>query len=259
MNGPAQPGHVYLVGAGPGDPSLLTLRAHQLLSTATHLYPDGLISDEILAMASSQAVITPVGKRFGRARVTQKEINQLIVTAAQAGHSVVRLKSGDPLIFGRAGEEIDALRQASIPLEIVPGVTAAFAAAAALQTPLTDRTSASKLVLATAHHAANRPDLDANSQPIWSGPLPFDATLVLYMPGPDLEALSSELIAAGIGRSTPVTAISRISAADQQTHCTELGALRSADCGPSPVLLLVGRSLAPARSATNASWETAPL
>ncbi len=248
MTLPAQPGHVYLVGAGPGDASLLTMRAHQLLSTATHIYPDGLISGEILALAGSHAVMTPVGKRYGRARVTQAEINELIITAAKAGHSVVRLKSGDPLIFGRAGEEIEALQRASIPLEIVPGITAAFAAAATLQTPLTDRTNASKLILATAHHAANRPDLDSDPQPIWKGPLPADATLVLYMPGPDLEALSRDLIAAGIVGSTPVIAISRISAADQQTHRAELGTLRSVDCGPAPILLLLGQSLAPAKA-----------
>ena len=222
---------------------MLTMRAHQLISTATHLYPDGLISKEILALADQRAVITPVGKRCGRPRVTQCEINTLIVHAARAGHSVVRLKSGDPLIFGRASEEIEALREASIPLEIVPGITAAFAAAATLQTPLTDRTSASKLILATAHHALNRADPIVASEAIWRGSLPSDATLVLYMPGPDLEALSRDLIAAGIDRFTPVTAISRISAADQRTHHAELGKLRSVDCGPAPILLLIGQSL----------------
>ena len=243
MKQTAQPGHVYLVGAGPGDPSLLTMRAHQLLSTATQIFPDGLVSGEILALASRKAVVTPVGKRYGRPRVTQDEINGLLVTAARAGQSVVRLKSGDPLIFGRAGEEIAALHRAAIPLEIVPGITAAFAAAATLHMPLTDRLSASKLILATAHHAAKRPDGHADPEPIWEGSLPSDATLVLYMPGPDLEALSRGLIAAGIDRSTPVTAISRISADDEQAHHSELGDLKSEDCGPAPILLLLGRSL----------------
>ena len=243
MKGPAQPGYVYLVGAGPGDASLLTMRAHQVLTTATHIFPDGLISEEILALANPAAVITPVGKRCGRPRVTQNEINALIVEAARAGNSVVRLKSGDPLVFGRAGEEIDALRDAGVPLEVVPGITAAFAAAAALQRPLTDRTSASKLILATAHYAANKADLDPDPQPVWQGPLPIDATLVLYMPGPNLERLARELIAAGIDPATPVTAISRISAADQLAHHTQLGLLLTQDCGPAPVLLLIGRSL----------------
>ena len=244
MSEPAKAGHVYLVGAGPGDPDLLTMRAHQLLRTASHIYPDGLISEEILALAGPQAVITAVGKRCGRPRVTQGEINELIIASALAGHSVVRLKSGDPLVFGRAGEEIDALRRAQIQLEIVPGITAAFAAAAALQVPLTDRTSASKLILATAHYAENKAELDPDPQPIWSGALPADATLVLYMPGPDLEALARELIASGISGATAVTAISRISAADQRTHHATLESLCSENCGPAPVLLLIGRSVA---------------
>ncbi len=247
MKEPAQPGHVYLVGAGPGDASLLTMRAHQLLSTATHIFPDGLISAEVLALANPAAVVTPVGKRCGRARVTQAESNTLIISAARAGQSVVRLKSGDPLVFGRAREEINALRQAKIPLEIVPGITAAFAAAAILQRPLTDRTSASKLILATAHYAANKAELDPDPQPVWQGPLPADATLVLYMPGPNLERLAQELIASGMDSATPVTAISRISTADQLTHHTEIGSLLTKDCGPAPVLLLIGRSLEPSR------------
>jgi uroporphyrin-III C-methyltransferase len=244
VKGPAQPGHVYLVGAGPGDPSLLTMRAHELLSTASHVFPDGLISEDVLVLANVTASITPVGKRFGRPRVTQQEINSFIIAAARAGESVVRLKSGDPLVFGRAGEEIEALRAAAIPLEVVPGITAAFAAAASLQIPLTNRTSASKLILATAHYAANKAELDPDPQPVWDGSLPEDATLVLYMPGPDLGALAVELISAGTEPSTPVTTISRISAPDQLTWHGDLGSLQSASCGPAPVLLLIGRALA---------------
>ena len=241
----AQPGHVYLVGAGPGDPDLLTLRAHHLLQTASHILPDGLISAAILALVPSTAAVLPVGKRFGTPRTTQAAINHTVVELAQASASVVRLKSGDPLVFGRAGEEIAALEAAGIPFEVVPGISAAFAAAAALRTPLTDRTSASRLILATAHHAENKLDLDPDPQPLWQGPLPSDATLVLYMPGPSLEALAQRLIASGIAPETPVTAISRVSAPGQHIHHSQLRSLRSADCGPSPVLLLVGRALAP--------------
>ena len=254
MKEPAQSGHVYLVGAGPGDPSFLTMRAYELLRSASHIFPDGLISEDILALIDPSATVTPVGKRYGRPRVTQSEIHGLLIAAARAGESVVRLKSGDPLVFGRAGEEIQALRAAGIPLEIVPGITAAFAAAAVLATPLTDRMSASKLILATAHHAANKLELDPAPQPIWQGPLPPDAVLVLYMPGPDLESLAHELIMAGIDRSTPVTSISRISAPDQITHHTKLESLKSIDCGPSPVLLLIGRSLAPLQSEERPEW-----
>lgn len=242
MKGPAASGHVYLAGAGPGDAGLLTMRAHELLTSATLVLPDGLISDEVLALVNARATITPVGKRYGQARVTQSEINALVIDAARRGEAVVRLKSGDPLVFGRAGEEIDALRRAEIPFEIVPGISAAFAAAAALEMPLTDRTSASKLILATAHYAANKAELDPDPQPVWHGALPRDATLVLYMPGPNLEALAAQLIDTGMDATTMVTAISRVSSLEQRTHTTELRMLRSDDCGPAPVLLLLGPS-----------------
>lgn len=248
MTRDAQPGHVYLVGAGPGDPDLLTVCALHLLQTASHILPDGLVSEAILDLASPTAVILPVGKRCGSARVTQSEINHLLVSLAEQGASVVRLKSGDPLVFGRAGEEMSALQVAGIPFEVVPGISAAFAAAASLQTPLTDRASASKLILATAHHAQGKRDLNPAHQPLWSGPLPSDATLVLYMPGPDLEALADQLMENGIAPETPVAAISRISTAAEHAHRTTLQDLRSSDCGKSPVLLLVGRPLALARS-----------
>lgn len=241
----AQPGHVYLVGAGPGNPNLLTLRAHQLLTSATLILADGLISPEILALANPAADLVSVAKRCGEHRITQANIHTLTISGARSGQSVVRLKSGDPLIFGRAGEEIAALTAAGIPFEIVPGITAAFAAAASLRTPLTDRTAASKLILATAHHAVNKPELDPNPQPIWQGPLPSDATLVLYMPGPDLEALARDLIQSGIHPTTPATTISRVSTPHEQTHATNLGHLRSANAGPAPVLLLIGHAIKP--------------
>ncbi len=148
-----------------------------------------------MSLAHAGAEITPVGKRCGQPRITQAEIHVLMLEAAQAGRSVLRLKSGDPLIFGRAGEEIAALRAAEIPFEIVPGITTAFAAAARLKTPLTDRSAASKLILATAHHAAGKLELT----PKWTGAFPDDATLVIYMPGRRFRALADDLIASGIG------------------------------------------------------------
>lgn len=137
-------GTVYLVGAGPGDPELLTVRALRLLESADVVFHDDLVPDEVLALVHRHALITSVGKRCGRPRITQAGIHALMIDSAKAGQSVVRLKSGDPLVFGRAGEEIAALRSAGIPFEVVPGVTAAFAAGAALSLPLTDRKSASK-------------------------------------------------------------------------------------------------------------------
>ena len=164
--------------------------------------PDDLVSDEVLALASPSAEIIPVGKRCGQPRITQAGIHELMLLHSRQGKSVLRLKSGDPLIFGRANEEIEALRGAAIAFEIVPGITAAFAIAASLGTPLTDRGAASKVILATAHHAAGKADVQ-----LWDGPFPAEATLVLYMPGRDFAALSASLIAAGIPAETPVAAV----------------------------------------------------
>jgi uroporphyrin-III C-methyltransferase len=235
----AQPGTVYLVGAGPGDPGLLTLRALKLLQTADVILPDDLVSDEVLDLASPSAEIIPVGKRCGQPRITQAGIHELMLHHARLGQSVIRLKSGDPLIFGRAGEEIAALTDARIPFEIVPGITAAFAVAAGLKTPLTDRTSASKLILATAHHAAGKLTLT----PSWTGAFPDESTLVIYMPGRDFATLAASLIASGIVPETPCVAVSKATTPDQQTTSTTVAALATAEVGPAPVLLLIGKAI----------------
>lgn len=247
MKTSAQPGNVYLVGAGPGDPELLTLRALRLLETADVILPDDLVSDEVLALACREdrkqpAVIIPVGKRCGQPRITQAGIHALLLEHAAAGRSVVRLKSGDPLIFGRAGEEIAALTTAGIPFEIVPGITAASAVAATLKTPLTDRTSASKLIFATAHHAANKLELT----PKWEGAFPADATLVIYMPGRNFRLLAEELIASGINGQTPCVAVSKATTPNELIHRTTLDALDDDSVGPAPVLLLIGNAIQPA-------------
>lgn len=232
----AQSGYVYLVGSGPGDPAMLTLRAAHLIKTADVILPDDLVSDEILALASPTANIIPVGKRCGQPRITQAGIHELMLEHARAESSVIRLKSGDPLIFGRAGEEIAFLREHRISFEIVSGITAAFAVAATLETTLTDRTRASKLILATAHHAEGKISLT----PSWSGAFPEEATLVIYMPGRDFEALAADLIASGIKSTTPATAVSRASTCEERVHVATLETLRSEDVGPAPVILLVG-------------------
>lgn len=244
----AQPGVVYLVGAGPGDPELLTLRAVRLLQTADVVLPDDLVSDEVLALASPSALVVPVGKRCGQPRITQAEIHALMLEHAGAGRSVVRLKSGDPLVFGRAGEEIAALTEAQLPFEIVPGITAAFAVAAGLKTPLTDRSSASKLIFATAHHAAPRPDAPAKLQltPKWEGAFPKDATLVVYMPGRRFRVLADELVASGIDPQTPCVAVSKASTPEELIHRTTLAALEDDAVGPAPVILLIGYAIQPA-------------
>jgi uroporphyrin-III C-methyltransferase len=266
----AHPGTVYLVGAGPGDPELLTLRALRLLETADVILPDDLVSDEVLALANPASrkhpsLIVPVGKRCGQPRITQAGIHALMLEHTGAGRSVLRLKSGDPLIFGRAGEEIGFLREAGIPFEIVPGITAAFAVAARLKTPLTDRSSASKLIFATAHHAVpgvraadeggeeeqtqipfgNDKKNGNDKKKWWEGELPPDATLVVYMPGRNFRALAGELIASGIDGATPCVAVSKASTPDERVHATTLGELDDESVGPAPVLLLIGHAIQP--------------
>ena len=237
----AEKGCVYLVGAGPGDPELLTLRALRLLETTDVIFHDDLVPEEVLALAHRHALITSVGKRCGRPRITQAEIHTLMIDSALAGQSVVRLKSGDPLVFGRAGEEIAALQAANVPFEVVPGVTATFAAGASLALPLTDRKHASKLILCTGHHAAEK----QSTAPLWSGPLPDDATLAIYMPGRDTSRIATELAATGLAADMPCCAISH-AATPRQTHTlARLGELRTLACGPAPLLLLVGRAIEP--------------
>jgi uroporphyrin-III C-methyltransferase len=239
LSSAAQPGHVYLAGAGPGDPDLLTLRVLRLLESADLILPDDLVSDEVLALAHAGAEIIPVGKRCGQPRITQAGIHVLMIEGVRSGKSVLRLKSGDPLVFGRAGEEMAALRAERIPFEIVPGISAAFAVAASLQTPLTDRTAASKLILATAHHAAGKLELT----PKWTGAFPEDATLVIYMPGRAFRILADDLIASGIAPETPCVAVSKATTPEEQVHASTLGLIDDVDVGPAPVILLIGNAI----------------
>jgi uroporphyrin-III C-methyltransferase len=235
----AEKGNVYLVGSGPGNPELLTVRAVQLLETADVVFHDELVSDEVLELVHRSALVTNVGKRCGQPKITQVGINALMIESARAGQSVVRLKSGDPLVFGRAGEEIAALRGAGISFEVVPGVTAALAAGAVLGLPLTDRKSASKLIFCTGHHAADK----AEGTPIWSGPLPEDATLVVYMPGRHPGRIARELMAAGVKTNTPCCAVSHVATARQSYTACRLVDFAKLVCGPAPLLLLIGRAM----------------
>lgn len=236
---PPEKGKVYLVGSGPGDPELLTMRAVELLKAADVVFHDDLVSDEVLGLVSHDALVTSVGKRCGQPKITQAGINALMIEAARAGRSVVRLKSGDPLVFGRAGEEIAALRREGISFEVVPGVTAALAAGAMLGLPLTNRESASKLILCTGHHSADKADCTS----IWSGRLPEDATLVVYMPGRDLGRIARELMAAGVKTDTPCCAVSYVATARQSYATCRLVDFAGLGCGPAPLLLLIGRAM----------------
>jgi uroporphyrin-III C-methyltransferase len=227
-------GKVYLVGAGPGDPELLTLKALRLLQTAGAVLHDDLVAPEILKLIPAAAQIHNVGKRCGKKRILQGEINSLMVAFAASGLRVVRLKGGDPLIFGRAGEEIEALRDHHIPFEIVPGVTSAMGAAAAAQISLTHRRASDALVFITAHRASEQDATD------WSKFVSSGATLVIYMPGRNYSDMAKRLISAGLCSNTPCAVISRATTRYQRTHRTTLVDLHRAPRLASPTLLIVG-------------------
>jgi uroporphyrin-III C-methyltransferase/precorrin-2 dehydrogenase/sirohydrochlorin ferrochelatase len=223
---------VSLVGAGPGDPDLLTVKALRLIQSADVLLHDDLVPQAILNLAPNQAEIINVGKRCGTKSITQEEIHALMITNARANRHVVRLKSGDPLIFGRAAEEIAALGAAEIPFEVVPGITAAFAAAAAVGCSLTSRNSASNVVFSTGHHAQSH-----NQSPL---PQVEDATRVVYMPGRDLRLLALEWLHEGLPPDFPCAIVSRAGQTDQQVRWTTLATLGDAEPVPAPSLLIAG-------------------
>jgi uroporphyrin-III C-methyltransferase len=240
-------GKVYLVGAGPGDPELLTLKALRLLRTAEAVLYDDLVAPEILKLIPPSAQIYNVGKRCGRKKIQQGEINGLMVALASSGLRVVRLKGGDPLIFGRAGEEIESLRSSNIPFEIVPGVTSALGAAAAAQIPLTHRRASSALVFITAHRASERPSFalrasgkDEKDAADWNKLVTSGATLVIYMPGQDYSDIANRLMAAGLAGETPCAIISRATTERERTHRTTVLDLHRAPQLAAPTLLVVG-------------------
>jgi uroporphyrin-III C-methyltransferase len=235
-------GKVYLVGAGPGDPELLTLKALRLLQSAEAVLHDDLVAPEILQLIPSSAQIHNVGKRCGKKKILQGEINYLMVALAASGLRVVRLKGGDPLIFGRAGEEIETLRRHNIPFEIVPGVTSAMGAAAAAQIPLTHRRTSSALVLITAHRASEHQASEkaAAEKDAWSQFVASGATLVIYMPGQNYSDIAERLRTAGLAGETPCAVISRATTRYQRTHRTTVVDLHRSPQLAAPTLLIVG-------------------
>jgi uroporphyrin-III C-methyltransferase / precorrin-2 dehydrogenase / sirohydrochlorin ferrochelatase len=227
---------VHLVGAGPGDPDLLTVKALRLIQTADVILHDDLVPQAILDLASPSAEILNVGKRCGSKTITQAEINSTMIEHARGSRSparsVVRLKSGDPLIFGRAAEEIAALTDAGVPFQIIPGITAAFAAAAAIGCSLTSRHAASNVTFSTGHHAQSH-----NRSPL---PELEDATRVVYMPGRDLHLLAQEWLEQGLPPQFPCVVVSRAAQPGQQIRCTTLAALGDAEPTLAPSLLIAG-------------------
>jgi uroporphyrin-III C-methyltransferase len=190
-----------------------------------------------LKLIPATAQIQNVGKRCGTKTMRQEEINFLMVTLASSGLPVVRLKSGDPLIFGRAGEELEALRRANIAYEIVPGVTSALGAAAAAGIPLTHRRASSTLVLTAGHRATENSDAE------WSRIAGSESTLVVYMPGHDYFGVARRLAAAGFALETPCAIISRATTPHQQVHRTTISNLHSSPKLAAPTLLVIGETV----------------
>jgi uroporphyrin-III C-methyltransferase len=231
---------VSLVGAGPGDPDLLTIKAQRLLREAHLVLHDDLVTPLILAVASANSEVVNVGKRCGAKGVTQAEINERMIQAARGGLRVVRLHGGDPAVFGRLGEEIEALEAASVPFEVVPGITAGSAAAAALGVSLTDRRKSSRIIIVSGHRATKSAPHAATG---WKEVARDDATLVVYMPGNNFAPLREELLAAGLSPEIPAAIVSRATTSSEQ-HVT--GTLATIPLLPhldSPAVLLIGRSL----------------
>ncbi len=232
-------GVVYLVGAGPGDPDLLTVKAQRLLRAADVVVYDRLVSAEILALIPTGVARIAVGKEPGCHTANQTEINRLLAALAHRGRCVVRLKGGDPLVFGRGGEEALYLSRAGVSFEIVPGVTAATACAAYAGIPLTHRGLATGVQLVTGH----RRD-DASLDLDWQRLANPDSTIAVYMGLANLERICRELAAAGLPADTPAAAIENGTTAHQRrclATLSELPAAAAAMALASPVLLIIGK------------------
>ena len=228
-------GTVYLVGAGPGATDLLTLRAARLLEHADIVFHDALVNPETLALAA-RAIKVAVGKRSGKHSTAQRFINKQLIDAAKKYPTVLRLKGGDPMLFGRAQEEIDALVAAGITLEIVAGVSAAFAASADLQCSLTRRALARSVVFATPREAAG------SRQNTWARAAAAADTAVLYMAAGEAQAVSAALMAHGVPASRPVVIVENASSAQRKIIRTSVGYLSAAaqNIGAGPALVMVG-------------------
>lgn len=236
-------GKVYLIGAGPGDPELLTVKAARLLQRATIVLHDSLVSKEVLRLIPAAAEIVDVGKRCGQKLLTQDEINALLISYAASHEAVIRLKGGDPVLFGRAGEEIEALRRAGLPFEIVPGITAALGAAAAAGISLTDRRVASQVVITTYSRGSDLTTADpfaVTPQLNWAA-ISSSTTLVLYMPGADYSEVARRLREAGQPEDLPCVIVSNATRATQLIRWTTVAGLAAESKLPAPALLIVGR------------------
>ena len=231
---------VFLIGAGPGDPDLLTIKAHRLIQSADVILHDSLVDPRILLLAADHAELVDVGKRCGKHSATQTTINELLVNYARTGQIIVRLKGGDPMIFGRATEELESLKAANIDCEIIPGITAATAAAATLQRSLTQRGIARSLHFLTGHGAEG--GLPAHD---WVSLTRTGGTLIIYMGSQTIAGLASHLIEAGMNPSMPAIAVENASLSHQAITVATISTLPNRLGRPSgPTILLVGEAMA---------------
>jgi uroporphyrinogen III methyltransferase / synthase len=232
-------GRVYLVGAGPGDPELLTLKAHRLIREADAIVYDYLVAPEILALAAPAVERIFVGKRGGGFCCPQRKIEETLVELAKRGKRVVRLKGGDPFIFGRGGEEAEAMVAAGIQFEIVPGVTSALAAAAYAGIPLTHRAYSSAVVFLTGHEDPDKPDSAIH----WEEYGRLSATLCVYMGMKNLETITRRLQAGGMSADTPAAVIQSATTGEHRQLVSTVGqiALQSEHAGfGAPAIVVIG-------------------
>ena len=246
---------MYLVGAGPGDPRLLTLRAAELIERADLVALDALVSPDVAAMIPKTAEVVYVGKRASAHALPQEQINQLLIAEAKKGKRVVRLKGGDPMIFGRAGEEIAACRAANIPVEVVPGISAAQGAASCLLVSLTHRAQARRVQYVTGHDRdGNLPD-DID----WQSLADPAATTIVYMPKKTLRVLCMRAVAHGLDPATPAVAVANATRPDETIVAATIADIADrvdASGLGGPVLVMIGRVLASITSAQEHGDET---
>lgn len=234
-----QAGEVALVGAGPGDPELLTIKALNLLQQADVVLYDYLVSDDIMALVPTDTILVCVGKRAGHHSVPQEKTNQLLVDFAKQGHRVVRIKGGDPFMFGRGGEELEVLFEAGIKFQVIPGITAAAGATAYAGIPLTHRDFAQSALFVTGHLKAEAADMD------WSTLARGNQTLVIYMGLMKSSTIAQQLIEYGRNASTPIAIIERGTQSSQKVFRGQLSELpQLAAHAESPSLIVIGEVVA---------------
>jgi uroporphyrin-III C-methyltransferase len=235
LSAPLIAGEVALVGAGPGDPSLLTFAAHKLISSCDVIVYDALVSEDILALADPKAELICAGKRGGRPSTSQQDICDTLVSLAQENKRVVRLKGGDPFVFGRGGEEMRALAAANIPFRIIPGITSGIAAPALAGIPVTDRTVNASLAFLTGHEASE------NSRMDWKALVKAFPVLVFYMGAKNLPQIATRLMDAGLNNDTPIAIIHAAGTKDETCDTGTLSQAKSQQLiAKSPAIVVVG-------------------